>query len=123
MTEEDIEKKAEEYALEYVCKNCEFCHELNPFCSSVENYIKAFKDGYSDGYEAGKKNEREWQCGKGHIESLQNLNERLETQIEKMKCCENCVSYDDPYCDSDHENVCKYFHNGGTDDYWQLKEE
>lgn len=22
MTEEDIEKKAEEYALEYVCKNC-----------------------------------------------------------------------------------------------------
>lgn len=84
MTEEDIEKKAEEYALEYVCKNCEFCHELNPLCSSVENYIKAFKDGYSDGYEVGKKNERELQCGKKHIEGLRERIHSLEAENEAL---------------------------------------
>ena len=114
MTKED---EAIEYAKKYACKGClKNCKQINLLCGEVRYYMNAFKDDY----EEGKKNE---QCGKGHIESLQNLNERLETQIEKMKCCENCVSYDDPFCDSDHENVCKYFHNGGTDDYWQLKEE
>lgn len=79
MTEEEIEKKAEEYALEYVCKNCELCHELNPLCSSVENYIKAFKDGY----EVGKKNERELQCGKTHRRSKGKIHS-LETENEAL---------------------------------------
>lgn len=104
MTEEEIEKKAEEYALEYVCKNCEFCHELNPLCSSVENYIKAFKDGYSDGYEVGKKNERELQCGKNHLEKLAKENESLKKSAfvwHRVRCFDEpdedgCITADNP---------------------------
>lgn len=40
---------------------------------------------FSEGYEEGKKNERELQCGKGHIESLKQRIHSLEAENESLR--------------------------------------
>ncbi len=46
--------------------------------------------------------------------------ERLEAQIEKMKCCGNCADYDGTDCAADHELDCRYFtENAEDDDFWR----
>ncbi len=55
-----------------------------------EDIIKAIQKSereraFSEGYEEGKKNERELQCGKGHIESLKQRIHSLEAENESLK--------------------------------------
>lgn len=66
MTEEELEKKASVYELK-VCG-----------VHANSKLRQAYKDGYADGYEVGKKNERELQCGKNHLEKLAKENESLK---------------------------------------------
>lgn len=87
MTEEELEKKAKKYSFEKVCKECGYsfsCSDKNSLCSKLKNslriYQDGFNDGYSGGYEIGKKNERELQCGKKYIESLRQRIHSLETE-------------------------------------------
>lgn len=72
MTEEEFEKKAKKYYSEYIEK---FVRGIVGSENVKIGMIKAYKDGfnagYSDCYETGKKNERELQCGKKYIESLE----------------------------------------------------
>lgn len=79
MTEEEFEKKAKKYYSEYIEK---FVRGIVGSENVKIGMIKAYKDGfnagYSDGYETGKKNERELQCGKKHLENLAKENEALK---------------------------------------------
>ena len=67
MTEEELEKKAKKY-------------ELKTLDMGTEKSQEAYNAGFSDGYEIGKKNERELQCGKKYIESLKQWIHSLETE-------------------------------------------
>lgn len=69
----------------------------------------AYTSGYADGFEVGKKKERELQCGKNHLENLAKENEELKAQIKKLKVCQTC-EFEYPldsercyYC-NDHES-------------------
>ena len=55
------------------------------------------------------------------IKQLQEENAKLEAQIEKMKCCMNCVSYhkDNEYPCNIGNNECSFNHN--CCDCWELK--
>lgn len=46
---------------------------------------QAYEDGYSVGYETGKKNERELQCGLKHLESLKKMVRSLEAENEILR--------------------------------------
>lgn len=52
-------------------------------------YLDGLAEGRKEGYEQGKNNERELQCGKKNYEKdiarLEKENEQLKAQIEKMK--------------------------------------
>lgn len=54
-----------------------------------ESYLDGLAEGRKEGYEQGKNNERELQCGKKNYEKditrLEKENEQLKAQIEKMK--------------------------------------
>lgn len=80
MTEAEFEKRAEKYS-EYVER---FARGVVGAENVKVGMIKAYKDGfnagYSDGYETGKKNERELQCGKKYIESLEQRICSLEAE-------------------------------------------
>lgn len=81
MTDEEFEKKAKKYYSEYIEK---FVRGIVGSENVKIGMIKAYKDGfnagYSDGYETGKKNERELQCGKKYIESLEQRICSLEAE-------------------------------------------
>ena len=67
-------------------------------------YRVGFNAGYTDGYEVGKKNERELQCGKNHLEKLAKENESLRKSAlvwHKVTCFDEpdengCITYDNP---------------------------
>lgn len=84
MTDEELEKKAEE------CFN-KYFSESNCYISNPEESI--FTDGYKDGYKHGQE---EIGYLKECLEENRGLKDtviELKAQIEKMKCCENCKHY------------------------------
>lgn len=60
------------------------------------------------------------------VHDLQERNKRLEAQIEKMKCCENCGWYylQQHWRESEEVNESRMFHCGtcGNKRNWKLKE-
>jgi len=80
MTEGELKKKAGEYAEGH--QRFYLSTDTKHIVSSKEEIVHAyrvgFNAGYTDGYEVGKKNERELQCGKNHLEKLAKENESLK---------------------------------------------
>jgi len=77
MTEEELEKKAEEYAEEKTNTDSDFEKSI---------LFQAYKDGYKHGQE-------EIGYLKECLEENRGLKDtviKLKAQIEKMKCCGNC---------------------------------
>lgn len=81
MTKEEMKKKAKEYAKSHVCFYLS-TSDTTKFVTSEDEvehaYRVGFNAGYTDGYEVGKKNECELQCGKKHLENLAKENEALK---------------------------------------------
>lgn len=66
----------------------------------------------------------------GKIQLLSQHIKELETQIEKMKCCENCHHWEDRepipssaeegyFCYNDHNGICKRWELAKEDDYYR----
>lgn len=80
----------EEKAIKALCVKCssyDFCVKGNQLhCAETVAYIKGFSEGRKDGYEQGKNNERELQCGKKNYEKdiakLEKENARLSKMLE-----------------------------------------
>lgn len=99
MTKEELEKEAEEWVKENMdcCKTDNSVNQSIPYFDEEERCCakSAFQDGAEFGY---NKSKAETALLSQHILDLQkdkgNLTDRvreLEQQIEKMKCCGNCI--------------------------------
>ena len=92
MTEEELEKKAEEYA--EIEKSLPYIHGYNLF--DGDDLVKAYIAGAK---EMLKENDAYWQNIITEQHKLvdecriktEEENEQLKQQIEKMKCCGNCT--------------------------------
>lgn len=95
------EEKAEEKYQEHI--NKESCYVSKPDEKIyTDGFLDGLAEGRKDGYEQGKNNERELQCGKKNYEKdiskLKKENAELKEQIDKIKCCGNCIhSYKEKY--------------------------
>jgi hypothetical protein len=107
MTKEELEKEAEKWLREYLlCYNCEKkcnCTDSNSYCE--EQVLKSYVAGAEPREKRIKELERKLKVetelsqrlGVAYREYEQLTKEqdehllKLEAQIEKMKCCENCA--------------------------------
>lgn len=119
MTEEELKKKAEEYAETTGKKNFKALYDAN---FSVVPLIEL---SYKDGYEEGRKEEvklifERW-CKNnsdpcGILLGLEKENEELKQQIEKIKNCHNCKNARFDW----EDNLCNLECRGY--DKWELAE-
>lgn len=114
MTEEELEKEAEDYAREwlYYVKDLELHHKED----DKPEYIR-IKEAY---LASAKSREKQ-------IEELKDKCRKLEIQNQKMKCCANCKNegdYKEPYrYGTGWCNICKRHKVAkGNFDKWEIKE-
>lgn len=111
--EESDEEKAEEYVL-YIPDTVGAKHSVY----SEEKLKQAFKDGLAEGR---KETTEKFSVVEKKNAELVDFSDKLEKQIEKMKCCGNCIhqyegkTEDGVRC-KDHypDSVCKHWE---YDDY------
>ena len=81
-------------------------------------YSNHGKKNMRDAFEAGQKN-----CNCIHtdntevISNLENKVKKLEIQIEKMRCCQNCNGFYGGLCLKNKVDVCN-----DNYEYWEMKE-
>ncbi len=66
----------------------------------------SFNAGFTAGYEVGKKNERELQCGKKHMEGLRNRIHSLEAENEALM--KSAIVWHKVICEDDPDNADRY---------------
>ena len=78
----------EEKAEERYCKTCKKKNNCFHNCDVFIEYTKGLAEGRKEGYEQGKNNERESQCGKKNYEKdiakLEKENEELKALIDQL---------------------------------------
>lgn len=106
MTDEELEKKAEETVKRNVCGDCNKCQSHGYIGCDVYKYSK---DSFIAGAKAMQKEneqlkhirhfielqkqQQEMECNKMSstiIEELKKKNEQLKAENAKLKCCQNC---------------------------------
>lgn len=88
--------------------------EYNFFCNGIAIAEAEYVNEISD-----LKAENKKLIDKLNIQN-QRLNE-LKTQIEQMKCCENCEFMQDNDCIIEHNCDCKHWDSSNIEDYWELR--
>lgn len=125
MTKEELKKKAKEYS-ESHARIYITTSDITKVVTSKDEvehaYRVGFNAGYTDGYEVGKKNERELQCGKNHLEKLAKENESLKKSAlvwHKVTCFdepdENGYITDDNPAEEGKEYLLKTKHGFAVD--------
>ena len=112
--EEEIEVKADEYALEEATA----CNYGESSKHVYQGYFYGFKKGAEFGYNKAKEEMQEQGLAlQSDMDKTIEQNIALKEQIEKMKCCENCEhNFDVDGTRSNHCVKCKNFSN------WELEE-
>lgn len=130
MTREKLKKEAEEYADEK-CKDCYMCSYSE--CKNPYKICQRRKDRKQAYLASAEPREKQIQIDAEQIRVLQKQNgeltdrvKELESQIEKMKCCENCGWYylQQHWRESEEINESRMFHCGtcGNKRNWKLRE-
>lgn len=118
MIRKELKEKAKEYAKSHALfymstKNKKIVTSAKEVALG---YRTGFNAGYTDGYEVGKKNERDLQCGKNYLEKLEKENKALKEQIYEMKK----MTFEEWKAENSHEieDLADYFMRHDTEDYF-----